>query len=88
MNNSTSLSFASLNIRSAASITDALNKPCTLQEFIIDHELEILSLTETWLTPDSPTNILNSLTPDNYSIIHNPRLQGKGGGIAVIFVPF
>lgn len=83
--NSTSLSFACLNIRSAASISDALNKPCTLQEFITDHELEILSLTETWLAPDSPTNILNSLTPDNYSIIHNPRLHGKGGGIAVIF---
>ena len=87
-NSSTSVSFACLNIRSASSITDDLNKPCLLQEFISDHSLEILSLTETWLTPDTPISMLNSLTPNNYSLLHNPRPSERGGGLAVIFRSF
>ena len=87
-NTSTSLSFASLNIRSASSITDELNKPIILQEFISDHSLEILSLTETWLSTDTPPSILHSLTPDNFSLIHNPRIGRTGGGTAVIYRSF
>ena len=48
--NISSLKFASLNIRSASSITPNLNKPAILQEFITDDPLnpiDILSLAET-----------------------------------------
>ena len=65
--------FAHLNIRSASSITHELNKPAVLQEFISDHNIEVLSLCETWLSPDTPLPTLNSLTPPNFSIIHFPR---------------
>ena len=85
---STSISFACLNVRSASSVTDILHKPCVIQEFITDHSLEICSLTETWLTSDTPASTINSLTPDNFSFIHSPRCVGRGGGIAVVFCSF
>lgn len=82
---STSISYACLNVRSASSITDDLNKPAVLHEFISDNSLELLSLTETWLSPDTPPSTLNGLTPPHFSIIHKPRPAGRGGGLALIY---
>jgi hypothetical protein len=42
---------------------------------------DILSLTETWLPPDTLFSVMNCLAPPDNSLI-NP-LQGKGGGIAI-----
>lgn len=77
--------FASLNIRSACSVTDSLDKPSCLVELIADYSLDILALTETWLSSDSPSEMLKSLTPPNYTLINHPRSTGRGGGIAVVF---
>ena len=82
---SSSLNLAHLNTWSASSITSKINKPAVLQEFISDNSLDLLALTETWLPPDTLPSTLNSITPANYSIIHSPRLHGKGGGIAFIY---
>src|SRR5437867_7449082 len=82
---SSSLNFSCLNIRSASSISTDLDKPAVLQEFLSDHSIDILALTETWLTPETLPSTLNSLTPPGYSIIHSPRPQGKGGGLGLIF---
>ena len=81
----TSLSFSSLNIRSACSMTDDLDKPTALRDFILDNSLDILTLTETWLTSDTPHTALQSLTPPTYTITHSPRLTGRGGGLAIIY---
>ena len=81
---SSDLTFSCLNVRSASSITNSLDKPCLLQEFISDYSIDLFALTETWFQPNTPANILNSITPPNYSIIHAPRKHGKGGGIAVV----
>ena len=80
-----SLVFSLLNIRSASCITPQLNKPAVLQDLIADKHIDILSLTETWLPPDTLPSVLNSITPPDYSLINSPRLQGKGGGIAILF---
>src|SRR3989441_2981141 len=82
---SSSLNFSCLNIRSASSISTDLDKPAVLQEFLSDYSIDILALTETWLTPETLPSTLNSLTPPGYSIIHSPRPQGKGGGLGLIF---
>jgi hypothetical protein len=82
---SCSLNLTLLNIRSAASITSELNKPAAIHELISDHSIDILALTETWLSSDTPSSVLNSLTPPNYSIMHSPRLNSKGGGLALIY---
>ena len=52
----TSVTFSCLNVRSASSVTDSLNKPCILQEFISDNSVEVISLTETWLFSDTPVS--------------------------------
>ena len=82
------INFAHLNICSASSITAQLNKPVALAEFISDHNIEILSFSETWLSSDALPSTLNALTPPNFSIVHQPRLTGKGGGVAFIYRSF
>jgi hypothetical protein len=79
------LNFSHLNIRSAASVTADINKPAVLQDFVISHKIDVLALSETWLSPDSTQFILNSLTPPAYSLIHLPRPLGTGGGLAFIY---
>lgn len=79
------INVACLNVRSATTINDSIDKPALLQEFISDKALDILFLTETWLPPDSPPSVLNSLCPEGFSCISVPRLSGRGGGIASIF---
>ena len=59
------------------SVTAQLNKPVALAEFIPDHNIESLNA----LT-------LNALTPLNLSIVHQPRLTGKGVGLHLFTVHF
>src|SRR5579872_1286129 len=49
-----SINLAHLNTRSVSSITAELNKPEALVDFISDKNIDILALSETWLTSDSP----------------------------------
>jgi hypothetical protein len=79
------INLSHLNTRSSTSITPDLDKPASIQEFISDNNLNLLSLSETWLPPDTLPSTLNSLTPPNFSIINSPRTTGRGGGLAVIF---
>ena len=61
------------------------NKPDVINEFIVDKSIDILAITETWLTgvgSDSP--IIKALLPPGYSILHAPRAS-RGGGTAVVF---
>src|SRR5215467_175634 len=74
------LSFASLNVRSACSTSAKLDKPCVTEEFIADKNIEILALTETWLKPDSPPNVVQSLAPPNYTVVNSPRVYVHRGG--------
>jgi len=82
------LKFSHLNVHSASSCSSTLNKPIAIQEFIADHNLDLLAISETWLQPDCLPSTLNSLTPAGYSIIHQPRPVGKGGGVALIYRSF
>src|SRR5437867_5853958 len=64
----TTLNLSHFNIRSASSITPNLDKPALLHEFLIDHSIDVLTLSETWLSVDTPPSTLQSLTPLGYSI--------------------
>ncbi len=44
----------------------------------------MLCLTETWLKPDEHI-ILNKSGPQDYCYKNEPRLKGKGGGVATIY---
>ena len=44
-----------------------------------------MAITETWLRPGSRDDmIVGELTPNGYSMIHEPRQTGRGGGVGVI----
>ena len=61
------------------------NKMTTLHDFIIDQQLDLFALTETWLPvtgSDTDNPIISALLPNGYNIIHNPR-QARGGGTAI-----
>lgn len=62
------------------------NKTQEINDLICDNKLDILCITETWMT-GSPLDdlICNELTPPGYKIVHVPREQGRGGGVAVIY---
>src|SRR5215469_12283297 len=46
--------------------------------------LDIITLTETWFQPDTPSNVINSIVPLGYSILNSPRNQGREGSLAFI----
>ena len=71
-----SLNYGLLNARSIN------NKTETIVDFILEHKLDILCITETWLQSDDSFTT-NHVTPCGYSIISSPRLNRRGGGIAV-----
>src|SRR6267154_1284240 len=88
VSSTSTLTFSCLNSRSVSSISPLFDKPAFLQEFISDHSIDILAVTETWLTPATLSSTLNSLTPPGYSILHSPRLVGTGDGLALLFRSF
>ncbi len=51
---------------------------------ITDHNLDVLSLTETWLKPDEYITLKESI-PQDYCYKNEPPPKGKGGGVATIY---
>ena len=78
------MSVGCLNVRSA------VNKSAIIHDVIADNNLDILSLSETWITNNLPPAISNDCAPQGYSVLHVPRTlraggPAKGGGLAVVF---
>ena len=64
------------------------NKAMYLKDFVVDHEIDLLALTETWLdSMDNQTpNTINELCPSGYALIHVPWLSDThGGGVGLLY---
>lgn len=75
-----SINFCLLNAR-------AINKK-TLQikEYVVDKNIDILALTETWLKPDECSDyIIRDISPIGYDFVHTPRPNGYGGGVGLLY---
>ena len=73
---------ASLCIFNARSVR---NKTTDVLDHIHEHDLDIVAVTETWLTnKDSDLPVTRALTPPGYNLILHPRCGRRGGGIAIL----
>ena len=73
------LKIGFINARSARNKTEEI---CDL---IVDNKIDVLFITETWLSSAGEEVISAELTPPNYNILSYPRNGRKGGGIAIIY---
>ena len=74
-----SLQFCLLNPWSVCNKADEIN------DFVVEKGLDLLALTETWLSGDITDDpVISALLPAGFSILHNPR-KTRGGGTAVVY---
>jgi len=76
-----SSSMGLLNARSAR------HKAPLIHDVITNNRLDLLLLTETWITSDAPDAVKLNVAPPGYSVVHQPRgssTEQRGGGLAVI----
>ena len=73
----------SLGLLNARSIN---NKALFIKDYVVDHQIDILGITETWTRSDGESNrVVNELSPRGYSFIHVPRKKRSGGGIGLLY---
>ena len=58
------------------------NKAQFMKDYIDDNSIEIVALTETWL---SDGEVLNDHTNGGYNLVHLPRKNRRGGGVGLLF---
>ena len=61
------------------------NKTLAINEEIIQHDWDILAITETWLKQTGDEAIVTELLPPGYTLHHVARHCGRGGGVAVVY---
>ena len=72
------MKFGYVNIRSVC------NKASVVNDHITENELDIMIITETWLSKTNEDRVKAELLPCGYSIVHRMRSEKRGGGIAVV----
>ena len=60
------------------------NKSLSILETVLDHKLDILLITETWIN-DEKTDVLGDLNSSGYTFKNFPREDRRGGGIGLLF---
>ena len=60
------------------------NKSLSITETVLDHKLDILLMTETWIN-DEKADVLGDLNSNGYTFKNFPREDCKGGGICLLF---
>ena len=61
------------------------NKTLSVYDFVLENNIDILFVTETWLCEDDPV-IIGELTPPSYSFLNIPRTQTDlYGGIGILY---
>ena len=73
------LRISHINTRSVS------KKASDLQKEIMDKDIDICALTETWIKPDDDWTC-KEVTPPGYHYFNHPQLDGrKGGGTALLY---
>ena len=59
-----------------------------LKDYVVDHEIDLLALTETWLDSmhNQSLNTINELCRNGYAVMHVPRSSDtQGGGVGLLY---
>ena len=75
---SVELNFCTWNARSIR------NKSAVLQDYICEKKIDLVALTETWLTADDAA-VRAECTPPGYKMVDCPRIGRGGGGTALVY---
>jgi exonuclease III len=71
-----------LSVWNAQSVGNKTEVICT---YVIEHDIDILCLTETWMHQDDPV-VINEMSPPGYAFINVPRdSDDHHGGIGVLY---
>ena len=70
--------FATTNLRFVR------KKSAALSDLISSKQIDILTMTETWLSSCDTAACLDDISPPGFSLFHCPRLSGRGGGVAFL----
>jgi len=77
------------NVRLATSkIRSVHNKSASITDLVISKKLDILDLTETWLSPHERTSCISDIFPPDYSLYHQPRQSGRGDGVHLLVASY
>jgi hypothetical protein len=57
----------------------------TIAQHLLNFDLDLVAVIESWLTPDSGDDVLRGVCPEGYLSLHRPRLEMRGGGPALIY---
>ncbi len=61
-------------------------KPDVITDHILSNKLDILAITETWLTAEHGDEVILNLCPAGYATVQTPRMDGsRGGGIGLLY---
>lgn len=61
------------------------NKGVEISDLILEKDLDILCLCETWLRDAGDEVTIGEMKPPGYAFLQCPRPQGGGGGVAVLY---
>ena len=76
---SSEVKFGLLNARSVR------NKTIEITDYVIENELDLVALTETWLGPEGSDSVVEGdLCPNGYTLQLSSR-ESRGGGVALLF---
>ena len=70
--------MATLNVRSLTS------KCASFSDSVLSKKLDVVAITETWLSPKETSAGLADLTPQGFKLIHQPRQGETCGGVAIM----
>ena len=62
------------------------NKSFVIKDFVVDKNIDVLAVTETWLQADISDQLtVNDICPTGFAFHHLPRKHSRGGGVALLY---
>ena len=62
------------------------NKSLAICDYVVENNIDVLGITETWLKADNDAITVGEITPPGYTLEHIPRASGRrGGGVGMMF---